>query len=596
MRGGKKRYYDVGLEPRRDARGRLLGVAGYMREITSRKQMEERLRQAHDELEMRVEQRTSELQDAYGKLEAEINERKHTEQELKRVMTAISQSGDSVLIVDTDGIVLYANPAFFSMSGYSAGETLGRNVSSLKSHLSDDDLYETVRATVKNGRSWTGLIAGKKKSGSTYEVEATVSPVRDDEDRVTNYVTVGRDVTEKKKLERQLRQAQKMEAIGTLAGGIAHDFNNIIAAIIGFAEMAIDDTDENTQIRRFLEQILKSGIRGRDLVKQILSFSRGSDIERRPVQVSLIVKEALKLLRASIPATIEIQQDIDPDSGIVMADATEIHQVVINLVTNAAHAMRSKGGILKVAVCNTAGGVDEGSGPAALGPGRYLRLTVSDTGQGMDKGIMERIFDPFFTTKEKGEGTGLGLSVVHGIVQSHEGVITVRSKPGRGSTFEVYLPTIEEPCSSDEDLGTIPEGRESILLIDDEETLIEIGTEMLERLGYSVTATTNSIEALRIFKKRPHSFDLVITDQAMPRMSGLELAREMISVRDDIPIILCTGFSEAVSKEQVPNLGIREFLLKPLVRKEMAEAIRRVLDGAKVPVRTVRAGQIQGKE
>jgi signal transduction histidine kinase len=375
------------------------------------------------------------------------------------------------------------------------------------------------------------VLTGRKKDGSPYEAEVTISPVRDGSDRITNYVVVGRDVSERRRLERQLRQAQKMEAIGTLAGGIAHDFNNVIAAIIGFAEMALEDADRDKPLHRFLNQILRSGLRGRDLVRQILAFSRQTDSERKAVRVSTVAGEALALLRASLPATITIEQDIRDDAGQIMGDATEIEQVVINLVSNAAHAMRANGGVLRVEVSGfgLAAGAEAPHG--AMKPGDYVRLSVSDTGHGMEKAVFDRIFDPFYTTKPAGEGTGLGLSVVHGIVRSHQGVITARSEPGRGSVFEIYLPRMDTPKAVETEAGAVPAGREAVLLVDDEEALTEIGKEMLERLGYAVTATTSSAEALDLFRDQPDRFDVVMTDQTMPHMTGIELARRMLSIR-----------------------------------------------------------------
>ncbi len=572
---GTARYYDVGLEPSRDASGRTVGIAGYMREITSRRQMEASLR---DELELRVVERTQELRDAYLKLEKEIVERRHAEEELNHVMTAIHQASDCVVIVDLEGTIIYVNPAFLSMTEYVRDEVLRKPVSVLADRIDEQSVYRTVPGSLAAGEMWAGLVSGRKKDGGRFEAEVTVSPVRSAARSITSYVAVARDVTEERQLERQLRQAQKMEAIGTLAGGIAHDFNNIIAAIIGFAEMAMDDAAENTPIRRFLDQILRSGMRGRDLVRQILTFSRQTDTERKPVQVSLVVKEALKLLRASIPATIEIRQDIPADSGMTLADATEIHQVVINLVTNAAHAMTAKGGVLKVAVCDFHLDDEMEAPDGGMPPRAYLRLTVSDTGHGMERTTIDRIFDPFFTTKKKGEGTGLGLSVVQGIVKAHGGAITVESTVGRGTTFNVYLPRVEDERRMETTVAPVQGGTEHILFVDDEEALVELAKETLERLGYKVTATTSSARALTLFRKDPRKYDVVITDQTMPHMTGIELAGELIAVREAVPVILCTGFSQTVSQEEAEELGVREFLFKPVVKREMAAAIRRVLD------------------
>jgi PAS domain S-box-containing protein len=391
-----------------------------------------------------------------------------------------------------------------------------------------------------------------------------------------------RQYEDKKKLEYQLRQAQKMEAIGTLAGGIAHDFNNILAAIIGYTELADLQVPEGNKAKKNLKEVLKAGRRARDLVKQILAFSRKGEQERIPIQISPIVKEALKLLRSSLPTTIEIRQNIESDIGIVEADPTQIHQILMNLCTNASHAMREEGGILEVGIRNVeAGSWDSEFGQLDMPPGNYLRLTVSDTGQGMTPEVLERLFEPYFTTKEKGEGTGLGLSVVHGIVKNYGGTITAYSEPGKGTIFHVYLPRIKEAKEMAEDVsrpGVISTGQERVLFVDDEPVLVEIGKQMLERLGYEVTKRTSSIEALELFRAKPDQFDLVITDMTMPNMTGDKLSRELMQIRPDIPIIICTGYSELISEEKAKEIGIRAFAMKPLVMADLSKTVRNVLD------------------
>jgi len=390
-------------------------------------------------------------------------------------------------------------------------------------------------------------------------------------------------VSREAELETQLRQVQKMEAIGTLAGGIAHDFNNILAAIMGYTEMALYDVPEGSSGRRNLEQVLKAGYRGKDLVKQIITFSRRRDEERRPMRISPIVKEALKLLRASLPTTLDIRQNIKTQPGMVLADPTQIHQVLMNLISNAAYAMREKGGVLEVSLTDVDINPD-GAAPSHpdLQPGPYLKLTVGDTGCGIEHAIMERIFDPFFTTKKPGEGTGMGLAVVHGIVKSYGGAIVVDSEPGKGSTFSVFFPRIEGHLLPEVDSDApLPTGNEHILFVDDEEDLVDMVQQMLERLGYSVVAKTNSLEALEMFKVQPDQFDLVVTDQTMPHMAGVDLAKELMRIRPRIPIILSTGFSEVISAEEAKALGIQAFLMKPFATRVLAETIRRVLDSTK---------------
>ena len=384
-----------------------------------------------------------------------------------------------------------------------------------------------------------------------------------------------------RKSEKGLRQAQKMEAIGTLAGGIAHDFNNILGAILGLTEMTLYECREASQKRR-LEQVIKACDRAKNLVNHILTFSRQGEQERRPVDMGVIIKEALNLLRASLPSTISISSDIPSNSNTVLADPTQLHQIMMNLCTNAAHAMREKGGVMSISL----EGVDIDSMALSstpdLKPGPYVRLLVSDTGHGIAPAVIDRIFDPFFTTKKTGEGTGLGLSVVYGIVKSYGGTINVYSEPGIGTTFKVYLPKIETSTAVEtKSIEPIPGGKEHILFVDDEEMLAETGREMVQYLGYTVAARTSSIEALEAFRAQPDRFDMVITDMTMPNMTGVELAREIHRVRSDIPIIICTGFSEFINEAEAGRLGIQKLLMKPLFLKDLALAMRDILDKEK---------------
>lgn len=392
-----------------------------------------------------------------------------------------------------------------------------------------------------------------------------------------------RDLT--KELETQIRHAQKMEAIGTLAGGIAHDFNNILSAIIGFTDLTMDYLEDGSKQKSNLQKVLKASDRAKNLVRQILTFSRNEESEPKPVQLSPVVKESVKLLRASIPATIELKYDIDPEAGTVLADPTQISQVLMNLCTNAAHAIDEKGGTLEISLAPVH--VDEATAAAntRLSVGDYVMLRVKDTGVGMDEKTVERIFEPFFTTKGVGQGTGLGLSVVHGIVISHNGAITVKSSPGEGSEFCVYIPKIED-VEQDEEAeaplpSEIPKGaNERILIVDDEEALVEMWKEMLELLGYRVTAETHPVEALETFKNDPDGFDLVITDQTMPVMTGASLGAEITKIRPDIPMILLTGFSQMVTPEMAKAMGFKEFVIKPIVKKDLGEAAHKALTAA----------------
>ncbi len=408
-------------------------------------------------------------------------------------------------------------------------------------------------------------------------------PLSDATGKIYAVCSISTDITERKRadeerksLEAQLRQAKKLETIGTLAGGIAHDFNNILTPIIGYAEMALEEIPPDNPACSDLQHVLKGAKRAKDLVKHILIFSRQAEPERRVEKIPPIIEESLKLLKASLPTTIEIQSHIDPECGTVLADSTQLLQLLMNLGTNAYHAMRESGGVLAVTLDN----VDAESESADLPAGAYARLSVADTGHGMDRETIERIFDPFFTKKGVQEGTGLGLSVVHGIVMSHGGEITIESEIDQGTTIRVYLPLVEGEVELFEDVSdeVVPAGEESVLLVEDDDEVALIEKRMLERLGYRVTVRLSGSEALRTFREQPDAFDIVVTDQTMPHMTGSQLAGKLMQIREDIPIILATGFSETLTPEASREMGIREYLMKPLVSREIGKAIRRTLD------------------
>lgn len=394
-------------------------------------------------------------------------------------------------------------------------------------------------------------------------------------------LTVLRDTTELKNLETQLIQAQKMESIGTLAAGIAHDFNNILFAIIGYTEMALLNIPVDSKPGKNLNKVLQAGERARDLVKQILTFSRKAKEEKKPVQAHLIVNEVLKFLRSSLPATIQIHQQIEIGNDTVWADSTQLHQILMNLCTNASHAMMEKGGILQVSLENVELDLDFTAQYPDTKPGSYLKLTVSDTGHGMPPDVLIRIFEPYFTTKEKGSGTGLGMAVAHGIVKSHNGIIKAESEPGKGSAFYIYLPIIDNKekseKKSDKPLLT---GNENILFIDDEDALVDLGKQVLGKLGYKVIGMTSSVEALELFRRKPYQFDLVITDMTMPDITGERLAKEIKKIRADIAIILCTGYSSGMSENKSKAMGISAFMMKPFTMRALSVIVRKVLDKA----------------
>lgn len=485
-------------------------------------------------------------------------------------------ANDAIFVVQDD-VVKFPNPSALSILGYSEEELSKLPLVNLV-HPEDRHIVRERYKRRLKGEKVPGSYSLRLINKDHEELWLEMNNVITEWEGKPAGVYFTRDITQQKLLEEQFYQAQKMEALGTLAGGIAHDFNNILSAIMGYTELSLNVAQEEGPLRRRLNEIYKASYRAKDLVHQILSFSRQMESERKPIRLHLIVKEALKLLRASLPTTIEFREEIATQSDTVRANPTQVHQVLMNLCTNAHHAMMEKGGVLEMTLAPLELDDYAAASYPDLLPGPYLRLTVSDTGRGMDRATLERIFEPYFTTKEKGVGTGLGLAVVHGIVKRHGGAITVTSEVGKGTAFNILLPRIEtETVEEAELLEPLPTGHERILFVDDEETLVEMGGEMLKELGYEFVGSTSSLEALETFRAQPDGFDLVITDMTMPDKTGLELAREMMAIRPDIPIILCTGFSGVTSEERAKAIGIREFMLKPLLMRELANTIRKVL-------------------
>ena len=408
------------------------------------------------------------------------------------------------------------------------------------------------------------------------------SPIFDKNGEVAAAIEMVNDITERITLEKQLLHSQQLESIGTLAGGIAHDFNNILSSVIGYTELSLDITDKGIELEEYLEEIHTAGKRARDLVKQILTFARQAEEEVRPIQVDVIVKEVLKFIRSSLPTTIEIKQNIESDA-LIMGNAVQIHQIMMNLCTNAAHAMKDGIGVLEISLAEVQ--IDFGLFPPAvddLQRGDYLKLSVSDTGSGISPSVIGQIFVPYFTTKDIGEGTGMGLSMVHGIVENYGGKITVDSELGKGTTFTIYLPvTRPQKTFHPHEQSELPLGTERILFVDDELPIAKLGGRILEGLGYKVNVQTRSMEALELFKNNPSDFDLVITDMSMPNMPGDMLAAQLIKLRPDIPVILCTGYSKKISEQLIAAIGIKAIENKPVVKADLARTVRKVLDEAK---------------
>jgi PAS domain S-box-containing protein len=535
--------------------------------------------------EVWIQVSTSLLRDANGRplylvcQFRDVNQRKQAEQDRALLAAAAEQSVESIVMIDCEGIISYANLAFERTHDCRREDAVGQHFRVFLGDDSAEPLYLALWESLSRGETWHGHISEKDRQGQPRELTTSISPIRDQSGKVIHYVVTQRDVTQERLMERQLRQAQKMEAIGTLAGGIAHDFNNILAAIIGYSEMVLFKIEKGSPIRHNLEQVLRASNRAKELVKQILAFSRQNEQELKPIHVGIIIKEAMKLLRASLPTTIEIRQQLAARNALVLADPVQIHQVVMNLCANAAHAMRAGGGVLEVALAEV-----ELDGQAVehhtdLAPGHYLCLTIKDSGHGMSPEIMARIFDPFFSTKIPGEGTGMGLSVVHGIVKAHGGTIEVASELGAGTSFQVYLPRLQsDTVLKPRTRPPIARGNERILLVDDEEPVVDMGRQILTHLGYEVIALTSSEKAIELFRQDPSQFDLVITDQTMPRITGIELAREILAICPEMPVILCTGFSDIVTAEEAKREGIREYVMKPIVTVDFANTIRSILD------------------
>jgi len=490
----------------------------------------------------------------------------------------IFENANEAIFLDQNGLIIFANKNFYRI--FYAEDSEIEKISWLEFIDPEDrsELYPQKKIPDTNRKS-TGIQTFRIHSKSGLEKWIEINQVIIDwagKPAILNFI---RDITQQKRLESRLQIAQKMEAIGTLAGGIAHDFNNILSPIIGYTELALDEIDQNSLAFKNLNQVYKAAHRARDLVQQILAFSRQSEKEPKPIMVQYVVHEALKLLRASIPSTIEFKTEINKKCPPVMADPSQVHQIIVNLCSNAYHAMKNTGGVLNIKVSDIDVTGEDALHFGDIKQGNYVRLTVNDTGHGMDRNLIQRIFEPFFTTKEKGIGTGMGLSVVHGIVQDHNGYIDVYSEPNQGTTFHIYLPIIksEEMTEKIPKVDQIPGGNEHILIVDDEKAIVYMIKQMLESLGYRVTARTSSIEAYEAFENQPDKFDLVLTDQIMPNMTGELLARKISKIRLDIPIILCTGFSEFIDKKELKQSGIDDVVLKPVLKSELAQAIRKTI-------------------
>ena len=519
----------------------------------------------------------------------DITERKMTEAELTeseaRSRAILETARDAIITTDRDGAISSWNQAAEGIFGHRAGEALGCPITAIIPELFQIAHKKGLaRAQTSEGLLLGGKVVelcGVRRDGT--EVPLELSLARWQVEEKTHFTIIVRSIAERKRIEDELRQSHKLEAVGTLAGGIAHDFNNILGAIIGYTELALGaDTPPVGHIAHCLHCILESSERASELVKHIMMFSRRGERRREPVPIVSVTKEALRMLEATLPSTIEIGTEITcATNALILGDATQIHQIIINLCTNAFHAMEETGGRLKITLSHESFDSSPVLSDGPIDAGEYFKLTVGDTGHGMSREVLDRIFEPFFTTKATGRGTGMGLSVVHGIVKGHEGAVTVDSQPGKGTTFEILLPEHSTEAELETAVLLAPVGgNERILFVDDEKSLTALSGTFLQRLGYAVEVRSSGTEALKCFLADPMAFDLVITDQTMPRMTGGELAAEILRIRPDIPVILCTGHSEAMSKEKAHAMGVREFMMKPVRFRSLAEAIRRLLDPA----------------
>jgi PAS domain S-box-containing protein len=508
----------------------------------------------------------------------DITQRKQAEAGLLRLAALVESSDDAIIGQALDGTIATWNAGAARLYGYAAPEVVGRPFALLVQADSQAELPRLFERVLRGDPVVNYETIGCTKAGTGVDVSLSISPIKDAAGAIIGMSAIGRDITQRKRLEAQFHEAQKMEAIGTLAGGIAHDFNNLLSIIAGDAELVAIRIPDTSPAQDHLRDLLAAAQRATDLVRQILTFSRRTQHERRPVALQTVVEEVKHLLRASLPSTIDFRHFTDAAPAVILADPSQMHQVLLNLCANAEHAMRDRGGVLDLHLRTVDIDADFAGAHPPLRPGPHVKLTIRDSGHGMSHDVQARIFEPFFTTKPLGEGTGLGLAVVHGIVTGHGGALTVESAPGRGTRFDLYFPRCDDLAAMRPSPQAPLRGRgEHLLLVDDEAAIVRLWTVSLTDLGYRVTSHTNSLAALEAFRNTPDAFDLVVTDQTMPQLTGEALAQELLRLRPDLPIILCTGQSLSAAGSRPRPLGVRATLLKPVSRLDLSLAIQRLL-------------------
>ncbi len=539
----------------------------------------EKLSSEKELLESTVAQRTADLFQANQDLQRVIMEKEKAIYATARLATAIEQSAEAIVITSVDGTIVYVNPAFERITGYSYNESIGSKPSILKSGLHDSSFYSSMWRTITSGAVWKGHIVNRKKDGSLYEEEVTISPVKEDSGTIVNYVAVKRDVTMEVSLHKQLQQAQKMEAIGILAGGVAHDFNNLLQIVAGFSELLLLEKSENTSEYDDLMKIHQAARNGADLVRGLLTFSRRVEPEFVPLNINNNIVQIIKMLERTFPKMIDIRTDLAPDLREINADTTQIEQVLMNLALNARDAM-PEGGTLTLETRNVAFDETWCSRHIGFSPGEYVQMIVSDTGNGMSRETTEHIFEPFFTTKHPGSGTGLGLAIVYGIIQQHNGCIRCDSKPGKGTAFEIYFKAIEgivKPEGAEIDVVSVAKGDGTLLLVDDEEPIRILGNRILREAGYKVLLAKNGREALELFRSEREHISLVILDLSMPAMDGRNCLKELISIDRRVKILIMSGYMDDITAEECINLGAAAFIGKPFRYNELLQQVHSLL-------------------